>query len=89
MALLMNNGLLRRAAREPASQRRERPSRSAATLAAFLLVLCAVSALLRPASALHFYLEGNEQKCFIEELPKDTNVVGACVPGTRRVGPRP
>ncbi|CAG8436880.1 7619_t:CDS:2 [Ambispora gerdemannii] len=29
------------------------------------------------ASALYFYLEGTEQKCFIEELPKDTLVVGS------------
>ncbi|KAG9291824.1 hypothetical protein G9A89_012109 [Geosiphon pyriformis] len=27
-------------------------------------------------AALYFYLEGTEQKCFIEELPKDTLVVG-------------
>ncbi|KAJ3055219.1 emp24p/erv25p- protein, partial [Rhizoclosmatium hyalinum] len=25
---------------------------------------------------LHFILEGTEQKCFIEELPKDTTVLG-------------
>ncbi|KAK9475274.1 emp24/gp25L/p24 family/GOLD-domain-containing protein, partial [Dipodascopsis tothii] len=28
------------------------------------------------ASALYFYLEGSERKCFLEELPKDTLVVG-------------
>jgi hypothetical protein len=44
-------------------------------LVAFL-ALCLLLALARPAAALHFYLEGGESKCFIEELPKDTNVVG-------------
>nr|CAG8530371.1 8100_t:CDS:2 [Entrophospora candida] len=31
---------------------------------------------IRSSSPLYFYLEGSEQKCFIEELPKDTLVVG-------------
>jgi hypothetical protein len=26
--------------------------------------------------ALYFYLEGNEKKCFIEDLPKETMVIG-------------
>ncbi|KAF4553315.1 emp24/gp25L/p24 family/GOLD-like protein 3 [Elsinoe fawcettii] len=42
-----------------------------------LAPLLAVSAtLLSQATALHFYLDGPSQKCFLEELPKDTLVVG-------------
>lgn len=33
-------------------------------------------ALALPTQALHFYLDGAVQKCFYEELPKDTLVVG-------------
>lgn len=29
-----------------------------------------------PASALYFYIDGSTPKCFFEELPKDTLVVG-------------
>lgn len=39
------------------------------TLLAFLL-------LARFSSALYFYLEAGEKRCFLEELPKDTIVVG-------------
>ncbi|KAJ3060258.1 emp24p/erv25p- protein [Podochytrium sp. JEL0797] len=38
----------------------------------FILLLLAATF----ANALHFILEGVEQKCFIEELPKDTTVLG-------------
>jgi hypothetical protein len=31
---------------------------------------------LAPTNALYFYLDGTTQKCFYEELPKDTLVVG-------------
>ncbi|KAL5120493.1 emp24p/erv25p-related protein [Pleosporales sp. CAS-2024a] len=34
------------------------------------------AALALPTQALHFYLDGAVQKCFYEELPKDTMVVG-------------
>ncbi|EPZ35003.1 GOLD domain-containing protein [Rozella allomycis CSF55] len=34
------------------------------------------SLFLASLNALHFYLDGNEQKCFLEELPKDMMVVG-------------
>jgi hypothetical protein len=34
------------------------------------------AALALPTQALHFYLDGAVQKCFYEELPKDTLVVG-------------
>lgn len=29
-------------------------------------------------NALHFYLDANEKRCFIEELPSDTVVEGMC-----------
>ena len=32
--------------------------------------------LIVPSQALYFYLEGTTPKCFYEELPKDTLVVG-------------
>jgi hypothetical protein len=34
------------------------------------------AALALPTQALHFYLDGAIEKCFYEELPKDTLVVG-------------
>lgn len=34
------------------------------------------AALVVPAQALHFFIDGAVQKCFFEELPKDTLVVG-------------
>lgn len=40
-----------------------------------LSILCAFSFLV-PTQALYFFLEGGTQKCFYEELPKDTLVVG-------------
>lgn len=36
----------------------------------------AFAALLIPTQALYFYIDGPTQKCFFEELPKDTLVVG-------------
>ena len=42
------------------------------TLFTLLTLLFLVSA----ANALHFYLDANEQRCFIEELPTDTVVDG-------------
>lgn len=38
------------------------------------------AALAVPAQALHFFLDGAVQKCFYEELPKDTLVVGTGYP---------
>ena len=32
--------------------------------------------LLSPVKALYFYMDGTAQRCFYEELPKDTLVVG-------------
>ncbi len=40
-----------------------------------MLLLLALG-LIVPTQALYFYLEGTSPKCFYEELPKDTLVVG-------------
>jgi p24 family protein alpha len=42
------------------------------------LSLLSLAALLVPSQALYFYIDGPTQKCFFEELPKDTLVVGIC-----------
>ncbi|OCK77592.1 putative endosomal cargo receptor [Lepidopterella palustris CBS 459.81] len=42
------------------------------TLFSFLVV----AALVLPSHALYFFIDGASQKCFFEELPKDTLVVG-------------
>ena len=41
-----------------------------------LLQLCSLLWLTAAAHALHFYLDTNERRCFIEELPTDTVVEG-------------
>jgi hypothetical protein len=41
-----------------------------------LATLLAVSSLLSTSQALYFYLDGTTPKCFYEDLPKDTLVVG-------------
>lgn len=41
-----------------------------------LLLLFSLFALLSPALSLYFYLEGSQIRCFLEDLPKDTLVVG-------------
>jgi hypothetical protein len=38
--------------------------------------LCLAAVLAVPSQALHFFIDGAVQKCFFEELPKDTLVVG-------------
>lgn len=43
-----------------------------------LLILCTFS-FIAPTRALYFFLEGGTQKCFYEELPKDTLVVGESI----------
>ncbi|MCJ1400770.1 emp24p/erv25p- protein [Xylographa trunciseda] len=40
------------------------------------LCLCLCLSLLVPVDALYFYIDSNSPKCFYEELPKDTLVVG-------------
>jgi p24 family protein alpha len=42
----------------------------------FSLSLLSLAAVLVPSQALYFYIDGPTQKCFFEELPKDTLVVG-------------
>ena len=39
-------------------------------------LLLAASYAAHQASALYFYIDGTSPKCFFEELPKDTLVVG-------------
>ncbi|ORZ37136.1 emp24/gp25L/p24 family/GOLD-domain-containing protein [Catenaria anguillulae PL171] len=41
-----------------------------------LVVLILVACLAHSARALHFYLEDNKEKCFMEVLPQDTAVMG-------------
>lgn len=41
-----------------------------------LIPVVALSALLTPVHSLYFYIYGTAPKCFFEELPKDTLVVG-------------
>ena len=49
-----------------------------------LASLCLLLFFAAAANALHFYLDTNEKRCFIEELPTDTVVEGMCY-----VAPRP
>jgi hypothetical protein len=46
------------------------------TFKLFSFILCVVSV----ANALHFYLDANQRRCFIEELPTDTVVEGKHFP---------
>ncbi|KAI8644469.1 emp24/gp25L/p24 family/GOLD-domain-containing protein [Parasitella parasitica] len=41
-----------------------------------LSTLVLLAAYLAGTQALYFYLEGSEKKCFIEDLPKETMVIG-------------
>jgi len=42
-----------------------------------LISLClGLTALICQAHAIYFYIDGPTEKCFFEELPKDTLVVG-------------
>lgn len=45
-----------------------------------LSVLFLLIAYLAGTQALYFYLEGSEKKCFIEDLPKETMVIGNSPP---------
>jgi p24 family protein alpha len=44
--------------------------------ASLSFILCILSA----TNALHFYLDANQKRCFIEELPTDTVVEGKQFP---------
>ncbi|GIC91183.1 emp24/gp25L/p24 family protein [Aspergillus udagawae] len=52
------------------------PTRSSASWLSSALAICAVLCLAVPANALYFYMDGRQTKCFFEDLPKDTLVVG-------------
>jgi hypothetical protein len=39
-------------------------------------IAAALAALALPVQSLYFYMDGTTPKCFYEELPKDTMVVG-------------
>ena len=51
-----------------------------------IAILCLLWSFIGPAQGLYFYLESTEPKCFYEDLPKDTLVVGASTSSPR---PRP
>ncbi|KAF7592896.1 emp24p/erv25p- protein [Aspergillus hancockii] len=51
-------------------------STSSASWLSSLLAFCAILCLSVPVNALYFYIDGRQPKCFYEELPKDTLVVG-------------
>jgi hypothetical protein len=46
------------------------------TMMRSIIPLLSLSALLVPVQSLYFYIDGTSPKCFFEELPKDTLVVG-------------
>ena len=52
------------------------PSRSSTSWLSSTLVVLAIICLSVPANALYFYTGEKQTKCFFEELPKDTLVVG-------------
>jgi hypothetical protein len=52
------------------------PTRSSASWLSSALAVCAILCLAVPANALYFYMDGRQTKCFFEDLPKDTLVVG-------------
>lgn len=44
--------------------------------AALLVASAALAALIQPADALYFYVTDGQQRCFIEEVPAETLIVG-------------
>lgn len=52
------------------------PSRSSASWLSSTLAVLAIICFSAPANALYFYMGEKQTKCFFEELPKDTLVVG-------------
>lgn len=48
-------------------------------------LVLAASLVVKQASALYFYIDGTSPKCFFEDLPKDTLVVGM-LPARHGVG---
>ncbi|KAJ3274451.1 emp24p/erv25p- protein, partial [Blyttiomyces sp. JEL0837] len=51
-------------------------SSSSAFISCLTLLLIALTTLISSADALYFILDGTEQKCFVEELPKEMTVIG-------------
>ena len=51
--------------------------RSSGSWLSSTLAVLAILCLSVPANALYFYMGERQTKCFFEELPKDTLVVGA------------
>ncbi len=49
-----------------------------------LILLAGLALLTSQARALYFYIDGPTQKCFFEELPKDTMVVGMALKSENR-----
>jgi p24 family protein alpha len=49
----------------------------------WLLALASLAALVSPVWSLYFFLEGSQTRCFLEDLPKDTLVVGDIPPPAR------
>lgn len=45
----------------------------------FLFASCLLLSAILSSHALHFYLDANEKRCFIEELPTDTVVEGLSI----------
>lgn len=60
-------------------------SNSRGLLSAFTYLLLTIFVL--PTNALYFYMNGAQPKCFFEELPKDTLVVGMLKPFTMLISP--
>lgn len=48
-----------------------------------LLAVIVFVATILPVNALYFYMDANIPKCFYEELPKDTLVVGSYIARSR------
>ena len=53
-------------------------SRSSPSWLSFVFATLALLSFSVPANALYFYMDGRQTKCFFEDLPKDTLVVGKC-----------
>jgi hypothetical protein len=53
------------------------PSRAQSSRLSTYFALATILSLLAPAQALYIYIQEGQPKCFFEELPKDTLVVGS------------
>lgn len=52
-------------------------SRNHNNMPSWLMTFITFATLILPAQSLYFYMDASTPKCFFEELPKDTLVVGA------------